>query len=185
VPCRSHHRRLTRHRQHLSTRLFDRLLALANRISKVTPPHPHECLVSRSPDQFSKFRKRNSSSQQQSSQTKQTTSNNGLDPLQPPQRTSLPLLETCVQHIQHPQPSKLLHDPPITTSTDIHPFPPRTEKTKHIHPLIRNLQQQQQQQQQQRRNFHLLLHQHLNPDFRNLLATRLCARPSSARLLLQ
>jgi hypothetical protein len=154
--------------------------SLSQTVSPKRPHHTHTSarslglLIS-----LSKFRKRNSFSQQ-SPQTKQTH-NNGLDTLQPPQRNSLPLLKI---NIQHPQPSKLLHDPPITTSTDIHPFPPRREKTQHVHPLILNLQQQQQQQ-QQRRNFHLLLHQHLNPDFRNLLATRLCARPSSPRLLLQ
>jgi hypothetical protein len=150
--------------------------SLSQTVSRKRPHHTHTSarslglLIS-----LSKFRKRNSPSQQ-SPQTKQTTNNNGLDPLQPPQRNSLPLLKI---NIQHPQPSKLLHSSPCTNNNS---FPPRREKTQHIHPLILNLQQQ---QQQQRRNFHLLLHQHLNPDFWNLLATRLCARPSSARLLLQ
>jgi hypothetical protein len=107
--------------------------------------------------------------------------NNGLDPLQPPLRNALPLF---IKIRLHSQPPKFLHDPSSATDHSL-PLAPPQRKTRHLDPLILLLILFFQQQQQQRRNLHLLLHAHLDPDIRNLLATRICAGSSPARLLLQ
>jgi hypothetical protein len=145
----------------------------------VTPHYTYS--VFRSPDQFvsatkkeEETRSRNKSPQPHQKQTR----NHGLDnPPQQPQRNTLPLF-IKIDFQLLPQPPELVHDLPCTNDR---PLSPR--KTEHLQRLV--ICQQQQQQQQQRRDFHLFIHQHLDPDFRNVLATRLCAWPSPARLLLQ